>query len=150
MEPVTSNEPPSLSSYLLRFRKLCENENDLKAEVLECRLNLSLDGFRCILWARWLGILSPSVKDWGEDIDKSRVRYRNLKDRFLDDKRNNPNLHPSINNPLSQDTKSPWNQFFKDSELREVIERVCAVNKTNLIHNLVAKNCLRDDLLMKS
>ena len=41
-----------LSSYLLRFRKLCADENALRKDVLECNLNLSLDGFRSILWVR--------------------------------------------------------------------------------------------------
>ena len=41
-----------LSSYVLRFRKLCADENALRKDVLECNLNLSLDGFRSILWVR--------------------------------------------------------------------------------------------------
>jgi hypothetical protein len=123
-KPVVVNEAPSLSSYLLRFRKLCEGEAGLKNEVLDCRLHLTLDGFRGILWARWLGILSQSMKDWPEDVAKSRARYNNVKAKYLKDQRADPSLHPSINNPLSQDTKSPWNQFFVDTELKKDIERV--------------------------
>ena len=123
-QPVIANEPPSLSSYLLRFRKLCEGEGALKCDVLESRVHLSLEGFRSILWARWLDILSPSIKDWVLDISRSRARYNNLRAVHLDDKRSDASLHPSINNPLSQEEDSPWNQFFKDSELRKDIERV--------------------------
>ena len=124
-KPAITAELPSLSSYLLRFKKLCENDCKLKTEVLECRLNLSLDGFRSVLWARWMGILSSNIKNWEEDIEKSREKYVGLRANHLDDKRrSDKNLHPSINNPLSQDKNSPWAQFFKDSELRKDIERV--------------------------
>lgn len=122
-KPALTAELPSLSSYLLRFKKLCENDCTVKTEVLECRLNLSLDGFRSVLWARWLGILSSNIKTWEKDIGTSREKYERLKSNHLDDKRRSDNLHPSINNPLSQDKNSPWAQFFKDSELRKDIER---------------------------
>ena len=125
-QPAIPQETPSLSSYLLRFRKLCERDSTLKSEVLESKAHLSLEGFRTILWSRWLDILSPSLKEWSVDINKSRARFNNLRALHLDDKRLDPSLHPSVNNPLSQDDQSPWNQFFKDSELRRDIERVTA------------------------
>ena len=50
------------SSYLLRFRKLCADEDALKKDVLECNLNLSLDGFRSILW------VSQNIPFWLENI----------------------------------------------------------------------------------
>lgn len=121
---VISNEPPSLSSYLLRFRKLCQHEDSLKRDVLESRVHLSLEGFRSILWARWLDVLSPSINDWVTDISKSRSRYIQLRAMHEDDRRGDASLHPSINNPLSQEEDSPWNQYFKNSELRKDIERV--------------------------
>ena len=72
-----------------------------------------------------MGILSSNIKNWEEDIEKSREKYVGLRANHLDDKRrSDKNLHPSINNPLSQDKNSPWAQFFKDSELRKDIERV--------------------------
>ena len=114
----------SLSSYLLRFRKLCERDGTLKSEVLESKSHLSLEGFRSILWSRWLNILSPSLKDWAVDITKQRSRYNNLRAQYLNDKRLDGTINLSVNNPLSQDVQSPWNQFFKDSELRCDIERV--------------------------
>ena len=121
---IPHQESISLSSYLLRFRKLCERDSTLKSEILESKSKFSLEGFRTILWARWLDILSPNLKDWGVDISKSRARYNNLKSLHFNDKRLDSSLHLSVNNPLSQDDESPWNQFFKDSELRDVIERV--------------------------
>ena len=133
-KPALTAELPSLSSYLLRFKKLCENDCTVKTEVLECRLNLSLDGFRSVLWARWLGILSSNIKTWEKDIGTSREKYERLKSNHLDDKHRSDNLHPSINNPLSQDKNSPWAQFFKDSELRKDIERV---SKTLMCVDLV-------------
>lgn len=115
----------SLSSYLLRFRKLCERpDGTLKSEVLESKSHLSLEGFRSVLWFRWLNILSgSSLKDWSVDISKHRSRYNNLRAQYLMDRRLDGSIHPSVNNPLSQDVKSPWNQFFQDSELRCDIER---------------------------
>ena len=109
-------------NIFFRFRKLCDRgDPTLKSEVLESRLSLSLDGFRSILWSKWLDILSAKVENWPLDMEKSRSRFNHLKSLHLDDKREDPSLHPSVNNPLSQD--GPWNQFFKDSELKEVIER---------------------------
>lgn len=114
----------SLSSYLLRFRKLCERDTTLKSEVLESKSHLSLEGFRSILWSRWLNILSPSMKDWSADITRHRTRYNNLRAQYLMDKRLDGSIHLSVNNPLSQDVQSPWNQFFQDNELKCDIERV--------------------------
>ena len=114
----------SLSSYLLRFRKLCERDSTLKSEVLESKSHLSLEGFRSILWSRWLNILSPSMKDWSADITRHRTRYNNLRAQYLMDKRLDGSIHLSVNNPLSQDVQSPWNQFFQDNELKCDIERV--------------------------
>lgn len=123
-QPAIPQEAPSLSSYLLRFRKLCEQDSStLKSEVLESKFHLSLEGFRSVLWSRWLDILSPSCRNWSADIQKCRARYGNLRALHLDDKRLDPSLHPSVNNPLSQDDQSPWNQFFKDDQLRTDIER---------------------------
>jgi len=113
----------SLSSYLLRFRKLCERDSTLKSEVLESKSHLSLEGFRSILWSRWLNILSPSMKDWSADITRHRTRYNNLRAQYLMDKRLDGSIHLSVNNPLSQDVQSPWNQFFQDNELKCDIER---------------------------
>ena len=107
--------------FKIRFRKLCDRGPTLKSEVLESKLSLSLDGFRSILWSKWLEILSPKVENWPLDMEKSRSRFNHLKSLHLDDKRGDPSLHPSENNPLSQD--GPWNQFFKDTELKQVIER---------------------------
>ena len=121
---IPHQEVLSLSSYLLRFRKLCERDSTLKSEVLESKLHLSLEGFRTILWAKWLDILSPNIKDWSVDISRSRARYNNLKQLHFHDKRLDLSLQLSVNNPLSQDDDSPWNQFFQDTELKDVIERV--------------------------
>ena len=62
---------------------------------------------------------------WVDDIEKCRSRYDDLRAIHLnDDKRNNYKLDPRLNNPLSTEAESPWNQFFIDSELKKVIERV--------------------------
>ena len=82
---------------------------------------------------RWLGILSQHSEKWPDDIEKCRSRYDDLRAvHLIDDKRNNHNLDPSFNNPLSQDTESPWNQFFIDSELKKVIEKVSETFQQNI------------------
>lgn len=81
---------------------------------------------------RWLGILSQHSEKWPDDIEKCRSRYDDLRAvHLIDDRRNNHNLDPSFNNPLSQDTESPWNQFFIDSELKKVIEKVSKTFQRN-------------------
>ena len=127
MAAANGNEQVS-TSYLLRFRKLIQDEVSLKENVRNCRQPLSLDGFRSILWARWIGIL-PELKDdscseWLAEATKLRSRYDILKERHCNDKREDPSLNPAVNNPLSQDTESPWNKYFEDCGLRKDIERV--------------------------
>ena len=123
--PAIPEETPSLSSYLLRFGKLCSREV-LSSEVLEFKNQLSLRGFRSIFWARWLNILTLP-DNWVKEARKGRGRFNKLRQKHLDDKRLNPNLHPQVNNPLCLD--GPWGEFFVNDDLRKVIERVstCAV-----------------------
>jgi TBC1 domain family protein 5 len=37
--------------------------------------------------------------------------------------RKDPSLDPAINNPLSQEQDSPWNQHFQDGEMRKMIKQ---------------------------
>lgn len=111
---LSGADSPQLSSYIGRFKSLFVDRDGQVASV---------DGFRGLLWASKLDLLPPSVQDWTVHWSQQRVRYSKLKDTFLCDKRADESLHPSINNPLSQDTESPWNQYFLDGELRKVIER---------------------------
>ena len=103
-----SDQVPDLSTYLLRWQKLRDGAS-LQSEVLESKNRHSLDGFRSIFWSKWLNLYDKTDwKKWPSNAEKGRGRFKELRKNHLDDKRLDPNLHPSENNPLSQD--GPWDQ----------------------------------------
>jgi len=79
---------------------------------------------RSIAWKLFLGIL-PADKpsnEWGTIITEKRKEYQQLLEKYEIDPHQSE-LDPTINNPLSQDEKSPWMQFFQNNELQQFINQ---------------------------
>jgi len=107
------------NSYCGEWEKMFLRPNymqSLKSFALQGKLRSSR--FRSISWKLFLGVLPEEQSQWIPKTKEWRDRYTTLKDRLVI----NPHKTPAkkdlvINNPLSQDTESPWNQFFQDKQL---------------------------------
>ena len=69
-------------------------------------------------------MLPSSSVDWVTALQSLRSNYCFLQEKFhIDHKRKDLSLAPAINNPLSQEQDSPWNQHFQDGEMRKMIKQ---------------------------
>ncbi len=117
------------SGALEEMRKMClEDPGRLKP------------AFRHLAWPFMLGLLpAGAASSWEKVITTRRKTYADEREAILKDERESAQLGVEINNPLSQDEKSPWNRYFADKELRAEIVRVsgCSglrvVSKTTLV-----------------
>lgn len=80
--------------------------------------------FRSVCWKLYLGVLPENRMVWLEETRKWRKKYEDLKTQLIVNPRKSMDKADlSVNNPLSQETESPWNQFFLDNELRLTIKQ---------------------------
>lgn len=92
-------------------------EKALRLELADCR-------FRSICWKIFLECLPDSRSDWIMATRAMRHKYESLLAKTCCNPRMEmEDLDLAYNNPLSQDEKSPWNQYFEDSELRIMIKQ---------------------------
>lgn len=92
-------------------------EKALRLELADCR-------FRSICWKIFLECLPDSRSDWIIATRAMRHKYESLLAKTCHNPRMElDDLDLTYNNPLSQDEKSPWNQYFEDSELRIMIKQ---------------------------
>jgi TBC1 domain family protein 5 len=69
-------------------------------------------------------VLPSSSVDWVTALQSLRSNYCFLQEKFhIDQKMKDLSLDPAINNPLSQEQDSPWNQHFQDGEMRKMIKQ---------------------------
>uniref|UniRef100_A0A158PBR0 Rab-GAP TBC domain-containing protein n=1 Tax=Angiostrongylus cantonensis TaxID=6313 RepID=A0A158PBR0_ANGCA len=94
----------------------------LKAFCLQGGLRTS--NLRSIVWRIHLKCLPISKIEWAHVASRTRSLYAELKQKNL------PNPHdecfcqdPQINNPLDQTEHNPWQQYFADHELRDLISK---------------------------
>uniref|UniRef100_A0A6A7G5J7 TBC1 domain family member 5-like n=1 Tax=Hirondellea gigas TaxID=1518452 RepID=A0A6A7G5J7_9CRUS len=84
----------------------------------------SVPSCRSMWWRLLLGVLPKDASQWLIVLRQQRNEYEELRHQLsvtpgvsveTDDL--------SLNNPLSQDTQSTWNQYFEDSELKRLIRQ---------------------------
>ncbi|CAH2079393.1 unnamed protein product [Thlaspi arvense] len=104
-------------------------------------------GIRSLVWKLLLGYLSPDRSMWSSELAKKRSQYKQFKEELLmnpsevtrkidkskggdsnDPKMESPRVLSRSeitheDHPLSLGTTSLWNNFFKDTEVLEQIER---------------------------
>ena len=86
--------------------------------------NLDKNPFRSCCWRIFLNVLPSNSQQWRPALQSSRDNYKHLIAKFHTElKLKDTTIDPTINNPLSQDEESPWNQHFLDSELRKLIKQ---------------------------
>jgi len=111
--------------YSQTFRRLF-GKSDCTQAILPLALhgNLDKNPFRSLCWRIFLNVLPASSGQWAGHLQSSRDSYRRLSAQFHTDlKIQDTTIDPTINNPLSQDEESPWNQHFLDNELRKLIKQ---------------------------
>ncbi|ELU02125.1 hypothetical protein CAPTEDRAFT_172782, partial [Capitella teleta] len=121
-------EPPEISnqnSYSTEWELLFEQSDYLKkirnygivGQLRSCR-------FRSVCWKLFLEVLPGNIEQWLTHTRKWRNKYENLKQTLVANPRSKfSSADLSLNNPLSQEENSPWNQFFRDNELRLTIKQ---------------------------
>ncbi|XP_046846502.1 TBC1 domain family member 5-like isoform X2 [Xenia sp. Carnegie-2017] len=94
--------------------------------------NLAYDGrlrdctrFRGVCWRIFLECLPEDSNCWLDAVSESRKTYKNLKSKLLVDPYSNVLSKENVQvfNPLSQESDSPWTQYFEDKKLHEVIHQ---------------------------
>lgn len=114
-----------VSLYSETFRRLF-GKSDCTQTILPLALhgNLDKNPFRSLCWRIFLNVLPPNSQKWTAPLQSSRDSYKRLTAQFLTElKIQDTTIDPTINNPLSQDEQSPWNQHFLDTELRKMIQQ---------------------------
>ncbi|ULU00799.1 hypothetical protein L5515_004171 [Caenorhabditis briggsae] len=77
---------------------------------------------RSAVWRLVLRCLPYETKDWEVTLSRSRNLYRTLKEKHLVDPHDKKfSQDPELNNPLASTEHNPWNTFFEDNDLRDII-----------------------------
>ncbi|XP_050053217.1 TBC1 domain family member 5 [Aphis gossypii] len=110
----------SVKLYETEWRYLFNitNTNELRTTAIKAKLRTSR--FRSLCWRLLLEILPPDSTKWLMAIEKYRSLYEQIKSTHDND----PHAQDSgPDDPLSQHEDSIWKQYFKDIELKKVIEQ---------------------------
>ncbi|KAI6200991.1 hypothetical protein M3Y96_00793400 [Aphelenchoides besseyi] len=79
---------------------------------------------RSIVWRVLLRVVSPEPDSWPSDLAARRTSYEKLKaDLNTNPRSDEVTDNLDVNNPLSLQNESPWQQYFNDETLRESIRK---------------------------
>ncbi|KAK2188317.1 hypothetical protein NP493_136g04021 [Ridgeia piscesae] len=124
-DSLWSDSISTTKSYSAEWQKLFAQSNyfnTLRSHGLGGRLRSSR--FRSLCWKVYLQVLPEDQRRWINRTREWRRKYDNLKEKLVVNPRNvEVQADLEVNNPLSQDAESPWNQYFKDDELRMTIQQ---------------------------
>ncbi|EDW24902.1 GL23133 [Drosophila persimilis] len=112
----------SVERYRLEWTQLLENldENPETLRLAAFNGDLKMSKFRSVYWALLLRVLNAEHRSWHTQRLQQRSRYEKFRVDYV---RNPHELAVSDDDPLSQSTKSVWNQYFSDQELFAVIRQ---------------------------
>eukprot|EP00102_Acyrthosiphon_pisum_P023279 XP_016660489.1 PREDICTED: TBC1 domain family member 5 isoform X1 [Acyrthosiphon pisum] len=110
----------SVKLYETEWRYLFNITNIDELRVTAIKAKLRTSRFRSVCWRLLLEILPPDSSEWLMAIEKYRSLYETIKLTHYND----PHTQDSgPDDPLSQDEDSIWKQYFKDIELKKIIEQ---------------------------
>ncbi|XP_022221878.2 TBC1 domain family member 5 [Drosophila obscura] len=113
----------SVERYRLEWTQLLANLDQSPETLRLAAFNgdLKMSKFRSVYWALLLRVLNAEHRNWHTQRQQQRSRY----EKFRVDYVRNPHelAVPDDDDPLSQSTKSIWNQYFSDQELFAVIRQ---------------------------
>ncbi|KAI6241737.1 hypothetical protein M3Y99_00336500 [Aphelenchoides fujianensis] len=113
------------TSFAQEWSLLFGTETSLK-HVQHCCLSGCLrdSRLRSLAWRVLLHVVPQHPESWPEALANCRKSYDALKNELNIDPRKDESTHdPAVNNPLSQEDESKWQQFFSDENLREEIRK---------------------------
>ncbi|XP_017873844.1 PREDICTED: TBC1 domain family member 5 [Drosophila arizonae] len=126
IEPTPVDKGQAMTSverYRQEWAQLLSNLDEDPESLRLAAFNgqLKMSKFRSIHWALLLRVLSADHRSWVSQRTQQRSRY----EKFRVDYVRNPHelAGPVDDDPLSQSTKSVWNQYFSDQELFAVIRQ---------------------------
>uniref|UniRef100_A0A914YDT6 Rab-GAP TBC domain-containing protein n=1 Tax=Panagrolaimus superbus TaxID=310955 RepID=A0A914YDT6_9BILA len=125
------------------FRQHCESYESLNKY---CRSGALRDSvFRSIAWRILLGSL-PFNKDlWMQKAKQNRDNYKTWKEKIPANPREEVfDMDLGLNNPLSLHSGSPWQKFFEEQEIKDIIGK--DVNRTFPEVNFFASDNVRQIL----
>lgn len=135
---TTSSVPQTPRS--IRMRSAVEREKSMVLEISKPRLDikqirkLAFEGLpegelRALYWRLLLGYLPLDRSQWESELASKRKLYR----EFLAELRSNPQCKEEMSeqlvaeeaadHPLSQSASSTWNEFFKENDIINQIEK---------------------------
>jgi TBC1 domain family member 5 len=86
--------------------------------------DLKISKFRSIVWSVLNNSLSRNTSNWINERTEQRRNYHEIKMKYIvNPDRLQYNESISIDDPLSQSKDSLWNQHFRDTELRNLIQQ---------------------------
>ncbi|CAA86055.1 Rab-GAP TBC domain-containing protein [Caenorhabditis elegans] len=95
--------------------------DDLLARVAASG-SLRSSSCRSAVWRLVLRCLPYETSDWEISLSRSRNLYRAHKENHLIDPHDTKfSQDPEFNNPLASIEQNPWNTFFEDNDLRDII-----------------------------
>ncbi|XP_061396374.1 TBC1 domain family member 5 [Musca vetustissima] len=101
---------------------LSKNPEQIREQAFDGALQYSK--FRSVFWSILLRVLSEDHTSWSLEKVKQRQRYEKLKKEFAKNPHHTgQNLKNVDDDPLSQSSKSIWNQYFSDQELLAIIRQ---------------------------
>ncbi|RHZ49558.1 hypothetical protein Glove_519g19 [Diversispora epigaea] len=93
------------------------------------RGNVCSFSLRSVCWKLYLSYLpSLDISTWTLTLHKERQHYADLRQKYItspvsETENDNTSNDLSVNNPLSLDQANPWQEYFKDTELRKIIRQ---------------------------
>ncbi|XP_077993105.1 TBC1 domain family member 5-like isoform X2 [Glandiceps talaboti] len=86
--------------------------------------NLRSSRFRSVCWRLYLDCLPEDQSEWIHTVQESRKCYQHIKDIHITNPRKEQKKEAEVvHHPLSLDEESPWNRFFQDNELRNLVSQ---------------------------
>ncbi|KAI6187722.1 Rab-GAP TBC domain-containing protein [Aphelenchoides besseyi] len=119
--PATSFD----TSFSHEWSLLFGNKPDLNSLRNFCLSGCLRDSrIRSIVWRVLLRVVSPEPDSWPSDLAARRTSYEKLKaDLNTNPRSDEVTDNLDVNNPLSLQNESPWQQYFNDETLRESIRK---------------------------
>nr|CAB3266842.1 TBC1 domain family member 5-like [Phallusia mammillata] len=102
------------------------NKHDLLQRLRTSAFKESLRSchFRSICWRVFLGCLPQDLSDWHNAVTQTRDVYHKIKTAHIENSKvKDQGIDIQVENPLSQSTESSWSLFFRNNELKTLIER---------------------------
>ncbi|KAH8273101.1 hypothetical protein KR018_001067 [Drosophila ironensis] len=119
----TASAMSSVERYRQEWQQLLETLDSEPESLRRAAFagDFKMSKFRSIHWALLLRVLTSEHRSWTGQRLQQRLRYEKFRGDYV---RNPDQIALDCNDdPLSQETQSAWNQYFRDQELFSVVRQ---------------------------